>query len=53
VESYKQVAGDPIENVPHPSDHNMTVFSLLVSTGEPLPETTEAQTEEPTTQTEG
>jgi hypothetical protein len=49
VESYKQVAGEPIENVPHPSDHNMTVFSLLVSTGEPLPETTEAQTEEPTT----
>lgn len=49
VESYKQVAGKPIENVPHPSDHNMTVFSLLVSTGEPLPETTEAQTEEPTT----
>ena len=53
VESYKQVAGEPIENVPHPSDHNMTVFSLLVSTGEPLPETTEAQTEEPTAQTEG
>ena len=53
VESYKQVAGDPIENVPHPSDHNMTVFSLQVTTGEPLPETTEAQTEEPTTQTEG
>ena len=52
VESYKQVAGEPIENVPHPSDHNMTVFSLLVSTGEPLPETTEAQTEEPTAQTE-
>jgi hypothetical protein len=49
VESYKQVAGEPIENVPHPSDHNMTVFSLLVTTGEPLPETTEAQTEEPTT----
>lgn len=48
VESYKQVAGDPIENVPHPSDHNMTVFSLLVSTGEPLPETTEAETEQPT-----
>ena len=53
VESYKQVAGDPIENVPHPSDHNMTVFSLLVTTGEPLPETTEAETEQPTTQTEG
>ncbi len=47
VDSYKQVGGDPIENVPHPSDHNMTVFSLQVSTGEPLPETTEAQTTEP------
>ena len=47
VESYKQVGGDPIENVPHPSDHNMTVFSLLVSTGEPLPETTEAETTAP------
>ena len=44
VESYKQVGGDPIENVPHPSDHNMTVFSLLVTTGEPLPQTTEAET---------
>ena len=49
VESYRQIGGDAIENVPHPSDHNMTVFSLLVSTGEPLPTTTEAQTEEPTT----
>ena len=48
VESYKQVAGEPIENVPHPSDHNMTVFSLQVSTGEPLPQTTEAETEQPT-----
>ena len=52
VESYKQVAGDPIENVPHPSDHNMTVFSLQVTTGEPLPQTTEAETEQPTAQTE-
>ena len=48
VESYKQVGGPAIENVPHPSDHNMTVFSLLVTTGEPIPETTEAATEEPT-----
>ncbi len=47
VESYKQVGGPAIENVPHPSDHNMTVFSLLVSTGEPLPETTEADTAQP------
>ena len=47
VESYKQVGGPAIENVPHPSDHNMTVFSLLVTTGEPLPETTEADTAEP------
>ncbi len=53
VDAYKQVGGDPIENVPHPSDHNMTVFSLLVTTGEPLPETTETETEQPTTQTEG
>ncbi len=53
VDSYKQVGGDPIENVPHPSDHNMTVFSLLVTTGEPLPQTTETETEQPTTQTEG
>ena len=52
VDSYKQVGGAPIENVPHPSDHNMTVFSLLVTTGEPLPETTETETEQPTTQTE-
>lgn len=47
VDSYRQVGGDPIENVPHPSDHNMTVFSLLVTTGQPLPETTEADTTEP------
>ena len=47
VESYRQVGGPAIQNVPHPSDHNMTVFSLLVSTGEPLPETTEADTAQP------
>lgn len=45
VESYKQIGGPAVENVPHPSDHNMTVFSLLVTTGEPLPETTETLTE--------
>ena len=48
VESYKQVGGPAIENVPHPSDHNMTVFSLLLSTGAPIPETTEAETAQPT-----
>ncbi len=47
VESYKQVGGPAIENVPHPSDHNMTVFSLLLTTGEPLPETTEPGTTQP------
>ena len=47
VDSYKQIGGPAIENVPHPSDHNMTVFSLQVSTGEPIPETTEAVTTEP------
>ncbi len=47
VDSYKQVGGPAIENVPHPSDHNMTVFSLLLSTGEPIPEPTEAETEPP------
>ena len=47
VETYLQVGGPAIENVPHPSDHNMTVFSLLLSTGEPIPETTEAETTQP------
>ncbi len=53
VDCYKQVGGPAIENVPHPSDHNMTVFSLLVTTGEPLPQTTEAETEQPTAQAKG
>lgn len=47
VDYYKQVLGDAIENVPHPSDHNVTVFSLQISTGEPIPETTEPETTEP------
>ncbi|MBQ7378049.1 MAG: hypothetical protein IJW70_00035 [Clostridia bacterium] len=49
VDYYKQILGDPIENVPGPSDHNMTVFSLQISTGEPIPETTEPETTEPDT----
>ena len=47
VDFYKQVGGEPIENVPHPSDHNMTVFSLQITTGEPIPETAAPETEQP------
>ena len=49
VDYYKQVTGEPIANVAAPSDHNMTVFSLLLANDNPISETTEAQTEEPAT----
>ena len=48
VDYYKQILGEPIENVPGPSDHNMTVFALQVATGKPpVTDTTEQETEQP------